>query len=83
MVLFITDFQSSTVGNVEADVQLQSAAIPIARASVFNTSPIAAIFETQPMVIGGNNLNVVIGTTVGTNEPVDFFVGGYLQALGF
>ncbi len=82
MVLYITDFSASTVGTNEVDVQLQSGTIPVARASVFSTSPCSELFETQPMVIGGNTLQVVLGNSTSA-QVVDFYVGGYMQALGF
>jgi len=40
------------------------------------------MFETQPMVIGGNALQAVLGTS-SANQVMDFYVGGYLQLSGF
>ncbi len=80
-VLYITDFCCSTAGTSEVDVQLQSGAIPIDRASVFNTSPAAYLHETQPMAIPGNTLNLVFGQTTAV-QNVNFFVAGYFQAFG-
>jgi len=82
MVLYITDFNASTAGASEVDIQLQSGTMPVARASVFATSPAAQMFETQPMVIGGNALQAVLGTS-SANQVMDFYVGGYLQLSGF
>ncbi len=87
-VLFITDFAASAGGSsasgtpVEMDIQLQSGAITIGRSSISGTSPVSQAFETQPMVIPGQVLSVVLPITTAT-QPVDFYVAGYFQAFGF
>jgi len=82
MVLYITDFSASTVGSAEVDVQVQSGTMVVLRAAVFATCPAAAMFETQPMVIGGNTVNLVASAT-GSAQVIDFYIGGYLQSFGF
>jgi hypothetical protein len=84
-VFYVTDFESSCAAlaaATELSITLTSGTLPISQASISGTSPVSAQFETQPFVIGGNTLNVVLGATAG-GVTTDVFVAGYYQQFGF
>lgn len=76
---FETDFNLSTIGAVEVDVQVQSGAVPIDREVTSSTSPINALHETQPFATGGLVVAIVLPATGAGAINVDFFVAGYFQ----
>ncbi len=85
-VIYITDIQATgaaIVANAELIFNIVAGTCIIAQASLGPTSPIATIFETQPLAPSGTVISVQVTNANATTPAFDIFVSGYYQQFGF